>query len=83
MTVGASAASSSSSSSRGVRRRWTAVRTGSAVSRIARPLAVTESPVARSTEATLAPVSSSIPAMKRKTAMMWAPTSPTSVEAAS
>ena len=73
--------SSSASSSRAVRMRVvTAVRTGSARSRTRRPVVVTESPVALSTPATLAPVSSSTPARKTKIAMTCAPTSPSSVE---
>ena len=73
--------SSSASSSRAVRMRVeTAVRTGSARSRTRRPVVVTESPVALMTPAMLAPVSRSTPARKTKTAMTWAPTSPSSVD---
>jgi hypothetical protein len=41
---------------------------------------VVESVVAFTTPATDAPVRSSTPARKRKTARMWAPTPPSSVE---
>jgi hypothetical protein len=66
-----------------VRIRVTAVLTGSARSRTRRPVEVTESLVALSTLAMLAPVSRSTPATARKMAMMCAPTLPRSVETTS
>jgi hypothetical protein len=61
----------------------TAVRTGSARSRTRRLVVVTESPVALSTPATLAPVSRRTPARKTKIATTWAPTVPSRVDAPS
>ena len=83
MTEAESAASSvARSSAAAAWRRATRSRTSVDCSRTRRPAVLTELRVALTTPATVAPVSSSTAARKRKTARMWAPRAPTSEEAA-